>query len=72
MEGESRLRRLEAFLQIADALFAALELVDDAQASLVRQRVKELGGSRAVDSSRCGHETNISIFFVAIFSRTRP
>src|SRR5215207_6330378 len=43
VEREARLRGLEPGLQVADALLAAAQLLEDAEARLVGERVEERG-----------------------------
>src|SRR5690606_16774459 len=44
VEGQSRLRRAERVLQLAHALLAAREQVDDPESCLIREGVEEAGG----------------------------
>lgn len=61
MKGKARLRRIERSHEIAHALFAFAQTFDDAQAGLVRQRMKPPRG--LLEMLRFGnrHGNNISM-----------
>lgn len=52
VERESRLSGVEVVLEIADALFPAPKLLEDAESRLIGQRMKELRRASRVDGGR--------------------
>lgn len=54
MERQTRLRGIELVLQLADASFPIAKHLEDSQTSLVREGMKELRGTRKIDSGS-GH-----------------
>src|ERR1051326_4385264 len=61
---EARLRCREIVLEIAHAVFTAPQPFYDLETGCIRERVKELGGARQIESCRGRHGCNVSTFFV--------